>query len=41
MDTQSIINYLETLRDKMTSEQIAKLEELKAKEIESITIDMS
>lgn len=29
MDTQSIINALEALRDKMTPEQIAKLEALK------------
>jgi len=29
MDTQSIINCLEALRDKMTPEQIVKLEELK------------
>jgi len=29
MDTQSIINALEELRDKMTPEQIAKLEALK------------
>jgi hypothetical protein len=29
MDTQSIINCLETLRDKMTPEQIARLEALK------------
>jgi len=29
MDTQSIINCLEALRDKMTPEQIAKLEQLK------------
>jgi hypothetical protein len=29
MDTQSIINCLEGLRDKMTPEQIAKLEQLK------------
>lgn len=29
MDNQSIINCLETLRDKMTPEQIAKLEALK------------
>lgn len=29
MDYQSIINHLETLRDKMTPEQIAKLEALK------------
>jgi NH3-dependent NAD+ synthetase len=33
MDYQSIINCLEALRDKMTPEQIAKLEALKAKEI--------
>lgn len=29
MDTQSIINCLEALRDKLTPEQIAKLEQLK------------
>jgi len=29
MDTQSIINCLEGLRDKMTPQQIAKLEQLK------------
>ena len=29
MDAQSIINCLEALRDKMTPEQIAKLEALK------------
>lgn len=29
MDTQSIINCLEALRDKMTPEQIEKLEQLK------------
>lgn len=29
MDAQSIINCLEALRDKMTPEQIAKLEQLK------------
>lgn len=29
MDTQSIINCLEALRDKMTPQQIAKLEQLK------------
>lgn len=29
MDTQSIINALEALRDKMTPEQVAKLEALK------------
>jgi len=32
MDNQSIINCLEALRDKMTPEQIAKLDALKAKE---------
>ena len=29
MDTQSIINALEALRDKMTPEQVARLEALK------------
>lgn len=29
MDAQSIINCLEALRDKMTPQQIAKLEQLK------------
>lgn len=38
MDTQSIIECLEALKDKMTPEQLAKLEKLK-KEYKQSTID--
>lgn len=39
MDTQSIINCLEALRDKMTPQQIAKLEQLKKDWGKEQTID--
>lgn len=39
MDAQSIINCLEALRDKMTPEQIAKLEQLKKDWNKQSTID--
>lgn len=38
MDTQSIIECLEALKDKMTPEQLTKLEKLK-KEYKQSTID--
>lgn len=38
MDTQSIIECLEALKDKMTPEQLAKLKKLK-KEYKQSTID--